>query len=219
MSPNAVIAEARRKGLDVIGICDHNATENVAATSAAGTKLGVTVIGGMEITSREEVHVLGLFPIAEGLQAAQEEVYAHLQGENDPEFFGQQQIMDEHDRVIAENDRLLIGSTDLTLGETVDLVHRHSGIAIASHIDRPSFSLISQLGFVPTDLELDGVEVCSADEELSTGDLPVVRSSDAHTLNDIGVRRTQLLVEDATAAEVALAVRGVGGRRILEGEE
>ena len=219
MSPNAVIAEARRKGLDVIGICDHNATENVAATSAVGMKLGVTVMGGMEITSREEVHVLGLFPVAEGLQAAQEEVYAHLQGENDPEFFGQQLIMDDHDRVIAENDRLLIGSTDLTLGETVDLVHRHSGIAIASHIDRPSFSLISQLGFVPMDLELDGVEVCSADAELSTGDLPVVRSSDAHTLDDIGVRRTQLLVEDATAAEVALAVRGVGGRRILEGEE
>lgn len=205
--------------MDVIGICDHNATENVAAALTAGLKLGVTVIGGMEITSREEVHVLGLFPTTEGLEAAQREVYAHLEGENDPEFFGEQQIMDDHDCVIAENGRLLIGATDLPLGETVDLIHRHGGIAIASHIDRPSFSLISQLGFIPMDLELDGVEVCSTDAELETGDLPIVRSSDAHTLDDIGLRFTQLLVEDATASEVALAVRAVGGRRILESEE
>jgi len=218
MTPAAVIAAARRNGVEVVGICDHNSAENVAATTAAGHRLGVTVVGGMEITSREEVHVLGLFSDAAGLHAAQDVVYSHLAGENDSDFFGPQWVMDDTDRVTGENTRLLIGATDLPLGAIVDLIHDHGGVCIASHIDRPSFSLISQLGFIPMDLALDGVEVCSTDADVATGDLPVVCSSDAHSLDGVGARFTRLLVEEPTVAEVMLAIRGANGRRILEDE-
>ena len=204
--------------MDIIGICDHNTAENVAATTAVGRRLGVTVVGGMEITSREVVHVLGLFSNTEGLHATQEAVYAHLEGENDPDFFGTQWVMDDQDRVTAENGRLLIGATDLSLSEIVDLIHGHGGASIASHIDRPSFSVISQLGFIPTDLDLDGVEMCSPGETPPTGGLPVVHSSDAHSLEDVGIRFTRLFIEEPTPAEVVLAIRGVAGRKILEDE-
>jgi len=216
MSPNAVIAEARRKGLDVIGICDHNATENVAPATTVGQRSGVTVVGGMEITSREEVHVLGLFSTLDGLHAVQEAIYAHLEGENDREFFGDQWIVDERDCVIAENERLLIGATDLSLDKIVNLIHGHDGVAIAAHIDRPSFSLISQLGFIPVELDLDAVEICSPCETAPLDGPPVVYSSDAHNLDDVGKRFTRLLVEEPSAAEVVLAIRGAADRRILE---
>ena len=105
--------------------------------------------------------MLGLFQEDHLLSAAQEAVYENLQGENDPSFFGEQLVMNEQDEVIRHNRRLLIGATDLALDEVVRLVHEFAGIAIASHVDRPSFSLISQLGFIPEGLGLDGVEVCS----------------------------------------------------------
>ena len=215
MSPSTVVRWARRKGLELIALCDHNSAENVGAASRAGGPVGLAVIGGMEITSREEVHVLGLFEEDRPLQAVQGVVYDHLPGENDPDAFGEQLVMDEWDNVIARNRRLLIGATDLTLAEIVRTVHAFGGIAIASHVDRPSFSVLSQLGFIPRDLELDGVEVVATRPPEVPQDLPVISSSDAHRPEEIGARQTCFLVEEATAKEIGMALKRIGGRRIL----
>jgi len=217
MSPSTVVRQARGRGLDLIAICDHNSAENVEAASRAAAGTGLAVIGGMEITSREEVHVLGLFREDRLLSAAQDVVYDNLPGENDPHTFGEQLVTDEEDQVIRHNPRLLIGATDLTLDEVVRTVHDLEGLAIASHVDRPSFSVLSQLGFIPQDLALDGVEVCSATVPALPGDLPVIFSSDAHRLGEIGARYTRFLVENGTASEIGMALRRMGGRRILKG--
>ncbi len=216
MSPSTVVRRARERGLDVIAICDHNSAENVDAVSHAAEKVGLAVIGGMEITSREEVHVLGLFAEHRLLGAAEDLVYHNLPGENDPDTFGEQLVMDEEDNVVGRNRRLLIGATDLTLDEIVQAVHEFGGMAIASHMDRPSFSVISQLGFIPEGLELDGVEVCSNRAPTLHGSLPIISSSDAHRLEEIGARHTCFLVENGTASEIGKALRRTGGRRILE---
>jgi len=215
MSPSAVARQARERGLDLIAICDHNSAENVEAASHAAERVGLTVIGGMEITSREEVHVLGLFQEDRLLSAAQEAVYENLPGENDPSFFGEQLVMNAQDEVIRHNGKLLIGATDLALDEVVRLVHEFAGLAIASHVDRPSFSLISQLGFIPEGLGLDGVEVCSGNAPPLPEDLPLISSSDAHRPSEIGARRTRFLVEKPAAAEIGLALRRKAGRRIV----
>ena len=201
----------------MIAICDHNSAENVEAVSRAGKKAGLAVIGGMEITSREEVHVLGLFGEKRLLREAQDVVYDNLPGENDPEAFGRQLIIDEQDNIIGHNRRLLIGATDLTLDEVVRTVHEFGGIAIASHVDRPSFSVLSQLGFIPDGLGLDGVEVCSDDVPGLPEGMPVVNSSDAHRPEDIGARCTRFLLERATSPEIGLALARKKGRRILDG--
>ena len=217
MSPSTVVGQALRRGLDVIAVCDHNSAENVEAVSLAGQKAGLAVIGGMEITSREEVHVLGLFGEKRLLSAAQDVVYDNLPGENDPDTFGEQLVTDEHDKVIGHNRRLLIGATDLTLDDVVRTIHEFDGIAIASHVDRPSFSVLSQLGFIPDGLGLDGVEVCSENVPGIPEGLAVVNSSDAHRPADIGARRTRFLIERPTLPEIGLALRQVKGRRILDG--
>ena len=216
MSPSTVVRQAIWRGLDLIAICDHNSAENVEAVSRAGEKAGLAVIGGMEITSREEVHVLGLFGEKRLLNSAQDVVYDHLAGENDPDTFGPQLVMDEHDKVIRHNRKLLIGATDLTLSEVVATVHELGGMAIASHVDRPSFSVISQLGFIPPDLGLDAVEVCSEDAPGIPEGLAVISSSDAHRPEEIGVRSTRFLVERPTCSEIGLALGEAQGRRILD---
>lgn len=216
MSPPEVVRRGRDRGLHLIGICDHNSAENAEAVIRAAEDTGLTVIGGMEISSREEVHVLGLFGDVAGLRSAQGVVYENLVGENDPDAFGEQLVMDECGGVVGRSDRLLIGATGLPLDEVVRTIHRLGGLAIAAHVDRPSFSIVSQLGFIPVGLGLDAVEVCADGRPAYVGEeFPVVRSSDAHRPHDVGSRYTRFLLERPTASEIGLALRGVEGRRIV----
>lgn len=217
MTPPAVVRAARRKGLHVIAVCDHNSAENVGATSRAGEEAGLAVIGGMEICTREEVHVLALFKDEHALGRAQDVVYQNLSGNNDPKTFGEQAVTNERGEVTRLNSRLLIGAADLSLEEVIEAIHAVGGMAIAAHVDRPSFSIISQLGFIPPELALDGVEVCSAQPPALPKDLAVIRSSDAHRLEEIGSRYTRFLLEGPTASEIEMALRGLEGRGILTG--
>ena len=61
MSPRAIVEKSRQMGLDIIAICDHNTAENAGASIRSGEKHGITVLPGMEICSKEEVHVLAIF--------------------------------------------------------------------------------------------------------------------------------------------------------------
>ncbi len=215
MSPPTVVRLGRERGLDLIAICDHNSAENVEAASRAAEGTGLAVVGGMEITSREEVHVLGLFRDDRALYSMQELVYENLRGENDPEAFGEQLVMNERGEVVRHNPRLLLAATSLTLEEVVRTIHDLGGIAIASHVDRPSFSVISQLGFIPDGLGLDGVEARSENLPAIPEGLAVVRSSDAHRPEEIGAERTRFLVERPTVSEIGLALKQAQGRRVM----
>ena len=215
MVPTAIVDQAKRMGLDIIGICDHNSAENVGAVLEAGRRKDFPVIPGMELTSREEVHVLGLFRDEVGLSALQKLVYANLPGENDPELFGQQTIVDEHDEVIGSTTKLLIGATGFSLEETVHVIHEAGGLAIAAHIDRERFGLVGQLGLVPEGLEVDAMEVSPYAELEGWPDYTVVTFSDAHVLRDVGRSSTSFLVEEASLEEIGKALRNEDGRGIV----
>jgi len=215
MSPKAIVRQAAAMGLDMIAICDHNSSENVQAAKHAARDLDLTVIGGIEITSREEVHMLGFFRDGISLAEVQNVIYNNLSGENDPDYFGDQLVVDDEDTIIAENNHLLIGATELTLKEIVRLVHKWNGIVIASHIDRPSFSLISQLGFIPKDLDLDGLEVFSGVIPSVTESRTVIFSSDAHRLDEIGRRSTGFYMKNKSFEEIKMALDNSGGRKIM----
>lgn len=218
MVPTAIVKQAKRIGLDIIGICDHNSAENVGSVMRAGQRENLSIIAGMEITSREEVHVLGLFSDEDPLLRLQDLVYEHLPGENDPEAFGPQMVVNEYDSVVGSTTKLLIGATTFSLEETVSAIHDAGGLAIAAHIDRERFGLIGQLGFIPEGLPLDALEV-SARASIADywNGLPVVTSSDAHFLNDIGKSSTCFLLAEATLEEIAKALRSEDGRRIVSG--
>jgi len=215
MQATAIVEQAKKVGLDVIAICDHNSAENVAAVVKAGQREALPVIPGIEITSSEEVHILGLFGTEDNLMAVQQVVYENLPGENSEEAFGPQIIVDEWDNVVGTNHKLLIGATNLTLEKIVGIIHRFSGLAIASHVDRERFSLIGQLGFIPEGLELDAVEVSKPGAAAKEYGYPVICSSDAHFLDDIGKNYSCFIVEEASFEEIGKALRQELGRRII----
>jgi hypothetical protein len=221
MSPRDIVTRSLEKGLDVIALCDHNSAENAGAAIAAGRAAGLFVLPGMEICSREEVHVLGLFETLEQALVMQEMVYAHLPGENTPEIWGEQVIANEHNEVVGESRRLLIGATTFYLDAVVDAVHALGGLCIASHVDRPAFSIISNLGFIPPDLKFDALEVswrmplARAYEEIAGIErFACITSSDAHYIEDVGRVWTGFFMEAPEFAELGRALAGLGGRRI-----
>lgn len=218
MRATAIVEQARRAGLDMIGICDHNSAENVGAVMSAGARIGLAVLGGMEVTSREEVHILGLFGTTDGLMGLQRFVYDNLPGQNDQDAFGPQLVIDELDRVVATNSKLLIGATNLAVERVVEAIHNFGGLAIASHIDRERFGIIGQLGFIPQGLGLDAVEVADASLRQWDYAYPVVASSDAHYLEDIGRNSTCFMVEEVSFDEIAMALNLEDGRRIVTAE-
>lgn len=219
MSPKYIIKEAKEKGIDIIGICDHNSAENAPAVGRHARDLGgdVNVIGGLEITSNEEVHILALFADEERLFSMQKVVYDNLPGINNEKRFGEQVAVNENDEVTGFNKKLLIGMTELSIEDIVTLIHELDGLAIASHIDREGYSIIHQLGFIPRHLQLDAVEVSTADKIKDFKDIsfPIIISSDAHAIKYIGRSFTWFFMEGPNLEEIKKSLLGKDGRKVM----
>ncbi len=188
MTPSNICGMAMLKGLNMIAVTDHNTARNLPAVKACADAYGLLLIPGMEITTREEVHLLGYFPTVDTALSFSEFLRGHMPNKkNKPSFFGNQLVMDEDDNVIAEEDELLIGAADLPLSELVKLIREAEGVPVPAHINRGSNGLLINLGFVPEDLRLTAVEVWRG---LPCAHTPqegrvVLHSSDAHYLGDI----------------------------------
>ena len=118
--------------------------------------------------------------------------------------------------------RLLMGAADLSLEEIIREVHRLEGLVIAAHIDRPSFSVIANLGMVPPGAQFDAVEISATltkDEAMarfpSIEGFPVITASDAHFPQDIGSNPTLFLLEKMDLEDIRMAFQGRGGREYL----
>jgi len=224
MTPRAIVLAAIAAELDLIAICDHNSTDNVAAVQAAARDFAddlFGVIAGIEITTAEEAHILGLFPNAEQAAAVAREVAAalppaipNLRG------YGRQCVMNANGEVLRENGSMLSWASAFTVSQAVALIHEHEGLAIAAHVDRPSFSVISQLGFMPEDVVFDAIEISAAGMKKERGKVfsergaAIVSCSDAHFLDNIGDARTVFRIESPEFSEVAMALTQTAGRRI-----
>jgi predicted metal-dependent phosphoesterase TrpH len=221
MSPRKIVAEVLRQQISIIAITDHNSADNASAVMKAAANSGIVVFPGMEVCTREEVHVLAIFENSASALALQSWVYDHLNGTNDPQVFGLQVVANETDQVNGFEHRLLIGATDLSLEEAVERIHELDGLAIAAHIDRESFGIIGQLGFIPEALRIDALEVSSNtnDEDAMARfgmyeQYTFIRSSDAHFLHQIGKNATTFLLAEPSFAEVRKALQKQDGRKV-----
>ena len=221
MTPPAIVKAAKAKGLAIIGICDHNSAENVLSVIRAGAAEGVMVLGGIEVQTVEDVHVLTFFPRVDALISWQEEIHSALPDiENDEARFGEQLVMDSHGKVTRKLCTLLLASTSMSVDYVGKRVRELEGLVIPAHVDRPSFSLIRNLGFVPDRLRPCCMEISrniSAEEARdrfpSIARFPFVRSSDAHRPSEIAAY-TEIPMEDARWDELLLALNFTGGRYI-----
>ncbi|QXM05744.1 PHP domain-containing protein [Crassaminicella indica] len=193
MTPNNIINMCILKGLDAIAITDHNSVENCRACMELGENKGILVIPGMEVQTKEEVHLICLFEDINTALAFQKLIYGKLpKKENNPKFFGRQIIFNEKDEVIRENNMMLIASVDLSINEVFHEVYKLRGIIIPAHVDRSSYSLIGTLGFIPEKLSIKTLEVskrCNINAFLGKYSIfrnyRFIQNSDAHHLWDI----------------------------------
>lgn len=217
MSPRHIVRRAKEQGLHLIGICDHNSAANVPAMKKTAEREGLGVIGGMEVTSQEEVHVLALFENDEQLFSLQEIVYEHLHGTNDEDLYGEQVIVNEKEEVIGFSKKLLIGATDITIERLVELIHERNGLAIAAHVDREGFGIIGQLGFIPAHLPLDALELADpANRHVIPPEYRggVITASDSHRLETIGNRYTTFVMDEMSLDEIRKSLAGTEGRTV-----
>lgn len=214
MSPSNIIAKAKQVGLHVISITDHNMVENCFYANEIGKKSDITVLFGMELQTIEEIHLLAFFDTYELALAFQTKVYELLPDiQNDAEYFGDQVVVNEENEIIRFENRLLLNSAQISVTDATSWIKNHGGIAIPSHIDSPTFSIISQLGYIPDDLPFDALEVRNKDKAIEllplimTKDIPFVSFSDAHYLEDIGKRRITLQLEEPNCFEISRALK------------
>ena len=159
MSPPAIAARGIEEGLDMMALSDHNAVGNLPAFFCACEAAGIVPVGGIEVTSEEEAHVLCLFPDLEKATEFGAWIHDHLPDiPNDPEQFGDQVAVDENEEVLYEEPKLLISAVSLNLDEILAKTHAMAGLYIPAHVDKPRFSLKSQLVFIPN-MDYDALEL------------------------------------------------------------
>lgn len=210
MTPNNLINMSIIKGLDAVALTDHNACENVrAAAAVAGDK--IIFIPGMEVETSEEVHIVTLFPTADAAEEMQRIlVDSSPYIPNRREIFGNQYIMDENDEICGEIDRMLVTASGLDIYTVVAAAKDLGGIAYPAHIDRESYSVLSNLGFIPPDLDISAVEITEKSRTALEGEYSnrynIITSSDAHYLWDISERNHYIEVSDASVRGILNAI-------------
>jgi hypothetical protein len=225
MSPVRIIHEAVKKGIGIIGITDHNSLKQVDVVEDLAARHGIFVLGGAEVTTREEIHCLAFFPD----RASRNEFQDYIDNwqpfiRNREHLFGHQVVVDDADQILFHEEKLLLTALPRNIHEIEIEVHRLGGIFIPAHIDKPVNSIFSQLGFIPEHLCFDALEIScfttavSAREKYNLSDnIALVKNSDAHYPGDIGKGLTDFMLSEYNFDEIKLALAGKEGRTVITG--
>lgn len=211
-SPSAIAKAAKAAGLNGVMLSDHNTSRNAPAFAEACKREGIACLFGMEITTAEEFHVLAVFDtLAQALQMT-ETVYAALPSRvNQPHVFGDQPVVNVDDEIEEMEPHLLSAPTSLSIQEIEQRVHGLGGLLIACHIDRPVFSVFSQLGGLSGHEGFDAVELTRMSAKKDWLEkicgFPILRSSDAHYLNAVGSIWNEAELEQFTVEQLRNALR------------
>ncbi|MBS3899172.1 MAG: PHP domain-containing protein [Dethiobacter sp.] len=222
MSPREIINTAKLLGINLLAVTDHHAIDNVAACREAADGTGITVLFGMEVQTREEVHLVCLFPSEGSAVSFAALVDQHLPPSLLSGNTGEiQAVVTASDQVVRFEQRKLLASLDLSVEAVCCAVAGLQGLSIAAHVDRPQYSLLGNLGFIPPQLPVAALETSSAAAALhrkhpSTVGYPLLCSSDAHCLPMLCQEKYTyfFVAEDVNLSEISMALRGESGRKV-----
>lgn len=223
MTPDYIIELALQRGLDIIGITDHNTTRHCRLAEHYSTNRDIFVLCGAEVTTKEEAHVACYFKDHETLDAFQEFLEEHLPDiPNSPDYFGDQVQIDEEMNIIYEEPKLLTSGLDVPIEGIAAKVRELDGIFIPAHIDKMKNSVISQLGFIPFDLPYDAVELSERGDKEQIlkqhsylKNKTFTRASDAHQTDRIAKAPCYFELETRSFEEIRMALQQKDGRRVL----
>ena len=197
MTIHNIINMALIKDLDLIAITDHNSVKQLKAFRE-GSEGRIDILLGVEIQSKEDIHILAYFNKNKDLDKIQNYLDQYLiEEDNRPEYYGKQIILDVNDNEVGEETRLLISSLERTTREIIEDIHAMGGKAVLAHVYR-KYGYINHYGILHNDLNYDGVEVHPDNYERFIQEYPhlkdrlILQDSDAHHLGMINEPEHQL---------------------------
>ena len=208
MTPKNISTMCAHAGYDIVALTDYNSCGNSAAFQKACEAVGLLAVPGMELCLREDAHVLCFFPDLERALAFDRYVRGKLTTlENNPDIFGTQVLMDENDQVLGQDTAFLVGSADIGAYEIAALVEQYGGVAIPSHLDSNSYSLLSNLGlwdddmgFKVAEVSMDCPDTFCKRKDLSG--LRFIKGCNAHTIDVIPNQYQTMDLPERTAQAV-----------------
>jgi PHP family Zn ribbon phosphoesterase len=219
MIPPLIVQEALEQGLQLIAITDHNGTANAGAVIEAARGTELIVLPGMELQTKEEVHLLCLFDSLEQSAEWQKKVDQHLPDlPNNPDFFGEQFVVDASGEFVRREERLLLNSVDLDLEDATREVQALGGLAIPAHVDRKANGLIEILGLIPPGFEALEISRHITPEAAQqkfpqVRGYPLFQSGDVHLLDGF-LGTTKIEIAQPTISEIRMAISGQAGRKL-----
>ena len=216
MTPNNIVGMSVLKGLNFIAITDHNTIGNVRAVMKCAEGSPLTVIPGMELETAEEAHFVCLFENIEMAEEFYEWSLKFFSGiKNREDIFGKQAYMDENDEITGHEEQMLVSALSCSIYDVVPKIREIGGIIIPAHVDKSSYSIISNLGVLPEDLGFKTVEISkNTDIEHVLMKFPylsdklIITSSDSHYLGDIYETEGEIDIEENTISALFKRLRG-----------
>ena len=214
-TPDSILGMGELNGLDVMALTDHNSSKNCPAFFKAAVRHGIVPLGGMELTTSEDIHLVCLFAEQEQALAFDEFVTVRrIPVKNRTDIFGNQLIVDDCDQITGNEENLLTNATSVSLEEAAAAVREYGGACFPAHIDRQSNGLIAILGDFPKAPEFLFAEVHdreNADRFAEMYGKKIVANSDAHRFWEINERENFLELDcgkENAAAEIIRLLRG-----------
>ena len=221
MIPPLIVQQALEQKIDLIAITDHNASANVEAVQKAAGGTGLTVLPGMEVQSREDVHLLTIFETLDALVAWQKEVDAALpEKQNNSALFGEQFVVDETGEFIRNEPRLLLTSTHFSIDEIFERINALGGLVIPAHVERTSYGLLPTLGLISEQWNVSALEISrrTTPEKVretfpALRKYPLIQSGDVHRLDEF-LGTTIFTILSPTLMEIDMAFKKISGRGV-----
>jgi PHP family Zn ribbon phosphoesterase len=222
MIPPLIVQEALEHNIDIIAITDHNASANVEAVQKAALDSQLTVLAGMEVQSREDVHLLCLFENFETLSNWQSAIDTSLPDmQNNAELFGEQFVVDESGEFICSEPRMLLTSTQFSIDEVFEKVNALGGLVIPAHVNRHSYGLFPTLGLISDQWPIIALEISrhvTPQKAISTfpslKDIPLIQSGDVHRLDEF-LGSTYFMLDQPSLPEIRMAFKGEKERTVF----
>ncbi|HSL31668.1 MAG TPA: PHP domain-containing protein [Anaerolineales bacterium] len=221
MIPPLIVQAALERKIDLIAITDHNASANVDAVQKAARGTGLTVLPGMEVQSREDVHLLTFFETLDALtpwQAAVDRALPDLHNRTD--YFGEQFVVDETGEFIRSDSRLRLTATSFSIDEIFERVRALGGVAVPAHVERASYGLLPSLGLISDRWHLSALELSRHTDPKQAiaafpalRSYPLIQSGDVHRLDEF-LGSTIFTLASPTLTEIRMAFRQIDGRKV-----
>jgi PHP family Zn ribbon phosphoesterase len=222
MTPRNIVRKAKEKGLQIIGITDHNSTKNALLVQKLGEKENIFVITGAEVTTKEEVHCLAFFETSGQLNRFQRFIDSKITHIPNPDgHFGYQPVINEKENIKELVPYYLPAALKAGIEEIQREVDRLNGIFIPAHVTRHSNGIFGQLGMIPPGLRFDALGISSLNLEKDVRKhyvvekkITLVQNSDAHFLSQVGKVYSIFNIEELNFGEIKMALNQLNGRSV-----